>query len=86
MHFADQRVPYQARTVWLAPSMMLARTVFAFAKSALADEGDSGELPARSITGPLIALPLRASSNKPSTWCTKCVCKVGCAGTAELQK
>ena len=42
--------------------------MFAFAKRALADDGESGELPARSITGPLIARPCRASSNSPRTW------------------
>ncbi len=41
--------------------------MFALAKSAFADDGESGELPARSITGPLIARPCRASSSKPST-------------------
>ena len=48
--------------------MWRVRTVFAFAKRALADDGESGELPARSITGPLIARPCRASSNSPRTW------------------
>ncbi len=41
--------------------------MFALANSAFADDGESGELPARSITGPLIARPCRASSSKPST-------------------
>ena len=34
--------------------------MFAFAKSAFADEGESGELAARSTTSPLIARPFRA--------------------------